>query len=165
MLLWEPGTYLVQHHVRDGRESLGFLDTGGHELEAKEELPAVLTLPAGLQQVCTTQQKQRSATARPSTETHRRLRLPLKPSTSWAAPEQASFSPGFAPLSLLSVSEVCPAPFLRGSASTSPFWSAASTSASASTTQGKADRRHTGLLLRPRSLASSCTTTRIKVCS
>lgn len=43
-----------------------------------------------------------------------------------------SLSPGVTPLSLLSVSEVCPAPFLMGSSSDSPFSSGAAGFPSAS---------------------------------
>lgn len=44
---------------------------------------------------------------------------------SWGAPVEFSLSPGVAPLSLLSVSEMWPAPFLMGSSSASPFSSGA----------------------------------------
>lgn len=67
-----------------------------------------------------------------------------------------SLSPGAAPLSLLSVSEVWPAPFLMGSISVSPFSSGAAGFASASgllaaTGAGAAEKtgsRGTGLLPR-----------------
>lgn len=74
----------------------------------------------------------------------------LQPSKSCEAPVEWSLSPGFAPLSLLSVSEMCPAPFLMGSTSTSPFWSAGAPSGSvtAAGPQEKPGSRATGLLLR-----------------
>lgn len=69
-----------------------------------------------------------------------------------------SLSPGVAPLSLLSVSEVWPAPFLIGSNSASPFSSGAVGFPSASGllpeagagagVEVKADGRGAGLLLR-----------------
>lgn len=74
---------------------------------------------------------------------------------SCGAPVEFSLSPGVAPLSLLSVSEVWPAPFLIGSSSTSPFSSGAAVFPSASglmagagaLVEGKTDGRGTGLLL------------------
>lgn len=68
---------------------------------------------------------------------------------------ELSLSPGVAPLSLLSVSEVWPAPFLMGSISASPFssgvagfLSASGLLAGAGAGAGvKADGRGTGLLL------------------
>lgn len=44
--------YLVQHHVADGWEPFGFLCAGGHELEAQQEVPGILTLRTRLRQVC-----------------------------------------------------------------------------------------------------------------
>lgn len=66
-----------------------------------------------------------------------------------------SLSPGVTPLSLLSVSEVWPAPFLMGSSSDSPFSSGAAGFPSASgllagagaVAELKPDGRGTGLLL------------------
>lgn len=62
------------------------------------------------------------------------------PLPSWkrsgGAPVEPSLSPGVAPLSLLSVSEVCPAPFLMGSAS--PFSSGSGGLSSASRAEGAA---------------------------
>lgn len=46
--------YLVQHHIADGREPLGLLCAGGHELEAQQEVPVILTLRTRLCQVCDT---------------------------------------------------------------------------------------------------------------
>lgn len=77
---------------------------------------------------------------------------------SCGAPVEFSLSPGVAPLSLLSVSEVWPAPFLIGSTSASPFSSGAAGFPSASgllagagtgaAVEEKTDGRGTGLQLR-----------------
>ncbi len=80
----------------------------------------------------------------------------LSPSMSCGAPVEFSLSPGVAPLSLLSVSEVWPAPFLMGSTSASPFSSGAAGFPSASRllagagaeVEVKIGGRGTGLLLR-----------------
>lgn len=80
----------------------------------------------------------------------------FSPSTSCGAPVEFSLSPGGAPLSLLSVSEVCPAPFLMGSNSASPFSSGVVGFLSASgllagtgaMAEVKTGGRGTGLLLR-----------------
>lgn len=50
-------TDLVQHHVADGREPLGLLYAGGHELEAQQEVPVILTLRTRLRQVCAVQRQ------------------------------------------------------------------------------------------------------------
>lgn len=81
--------------------------------------------------------------------------LGLRPSMSCGAPVEFSLSPGVAPLSLLSVSEVWPVPFLMGSISASPFSSGATCFPSASGllagaaagAEVKAGSRGTGLLL------------------
>lgn len=50
-------TYLVQHHVADGRKPLGLLCAGGHELEAQQEGPFILTLRTRFRQVCAERQR------------------------------------------------------------------------------------------------------------
>lgn len=75
---------------------------------------------------------------------------------SCGAPVEFSLSPGVAPLSLLSVSEVWPDPFLMGSISASPFSSGAAGFPSTSgllagggaEVEVKTGGRATGLLLR-----------------
>lgn len=52
-------THLVQHHITDGWEPLRLLYAGGHELEAQQEVPVILTLPTGIGQVWTTKKFER----------------------------------------------------------------------------------------------------------
>lgn len=82
------------------------------------------------------------------------VRWDFLPSTSWGVPVEFSLSPGVAPPSLLSVSEVWPAPFLRGSDSASPFSSEMLDFSSVSgllvgvAAEGKTDGKGPGLQLR-----------------
>lgn len=66
-------TYLVQHHVTDGWEPLRLLYAGGHELEAQQEVPVVLTLPTGLRQVWSTEEKEKVETSKYSRFKHWQL--------------------------------------------------------------------------------------------